>query len=405
VDLSRLKRWRWRLAAAAAALAVAGYVVAQLVLGPQTRVVEAVRREVVQAVVATGRIESPFRVDIGAQVVGTVTRVPVAQGESVAAGQTLVELDAGEAHALVRQAEAAVIQAQGRLRQLKELQLPVAAQSLRQAQANHANARAQFERNRKLFESGFIGQSVLDESQRNLDVAQTQVDTARKQVETARPQGSDYALALATLEQANAGLQAARARLAYTRIVAPVAGTLITRNVEHGDVVQPGKTLMVLAPAGETHIVVQIDERNIGRLRLGQPALASADAYPEKRFAAEVAYLNPGVDAQRGTVEVKLRVPAPPQYLRQDMTVSVDIEVARSPGALALPAEAVRDASGAAPWVLLVDNGRAVRRTVELGLRGSGWVEIRSGLEPGDRVVPAGAPIRPGSRLRPVPHA
>ena len=113
------------------------------------------RREVVQAVVATGRIESPFRVDIGAQVVGTVVRVPVAQGETVAAGQTLIELDAAEAHALVRQAEAAVIQAEGRLRQLRELQLPVASQSLRQAQANFANARAQFERNRKLFESGY----------------------------------------------------------------------------------------------------------------------------------------------------------------------------------------------------------------------------------------------------------
>ncbi|HSA70400.1 MAG TPA: efflux RND transporter periplasmic adaptor subunit [Burkholderiales bacterium] len=394
-----------KIAAGAVVLALAGYWVALLILGPKVEVVEAVRREVVQAVVATGRIESPFRVDIGAQVVGTVIRVPVAQGETVAAGQTLIELDAAEAHALVRQAEAAVIQAESRLRQLRELQLPVASQSLRQAQANYANARAQFERNRKLFDSGFIGQSVLDESQRNLDVAQTQVDTARKQVDTAGPQGSDYALAVAAREQANAGLQAARARLAYTRIVAPATGTLIARNVEHGDVVQPGKTLMVLAPTGETQIVVQIDERNIGKLRLGQPALASADAYPEKRFACEVAYINPGVDAQRGTVEVKLRVPEPPQYLRQDMTVSVDIEVARSPGALALRADAVRDATGAAPWVLRVEGARAVRRNVELGLRGTGWVEIRSGLSAGDRVVPAGAPIQPGTRLRPVPHA
>jgi HlyD family secretion protein len=367
--------------------------------------VHAVRREVVQAVVATGRVESPFRVDVGAQVVGTVTRVPVEQGSSVAAGQTLIELDAAEAHALVRQAEAAVVQAQGRLRQLKELQLPVAAQALRLAQANLANASAQHERNRKLFASGYVGQSVLDESSRTLEVAQTQVDTARKQVDSARPQGSDSALALAALEQANAGLQAARARLAYTRIVAPVAGTLIARHVEHGDVVQPGKTLMVLAPAGETQIVVQVDERNIGLLRLGQPALASADAYPEKRFAATVSYMNPGVDAQRGTVEVKLLVREPPPYLRQDMTVSVDIEVGRSPDAVALPADAVRDATGAAPWVLVVEDGRALRRAVELGLRGTGWVEIRSGLAPGEAVVPVLAPVRPGERVRAQPHA
>jgi len=383
---------------------LAGYAAAIFILGPKVEVLEAVRREVVQSVVTTGRIESPFRVEIGSQVVGTVARVPVAQGESVAAGQALIELESAEAQALARQAEAAVIQAEGRLRQLKELQLPVAAQALRQAQANFANARSQFERNRKLYESGFIGQSVLDDARRNLDVARTQVDSARKQVETARPQGSDYALAAAALEQAKAALQAAHARLAYTRIVAPAAGTLIARNVEPGDVVQPGKALMVLAPAGQTQIVAQIDERNIAKLRLGQAALASADAYPDQRFAAEVAYLNPGVDAQRGTVEVKLRVREPPDYLRQDMTVSVDIEVARSPAALALPAEAVRDASGA-PWVLRVEDGKATRRAVELGLRGTGWVEIRSGLAPGDQVIPAGAPIQPGQRLRPVPRA
>ena len=187
--------------------------------------------------------------------------------------------------------------------------------------------------------------------------------------------------------------------------MAPVAGTLIARHVEHGDVVQPGKTLMVLAPAGETQIVVQVDERNIGLLRLGQPALASADAYPEKRFAAIVSYMNPGVDAQRGTVEVKLLVREPPPYLRQDMTVSVDIEVGRSPDAVALPADAVRDATGAAPWVLVVEDGRALRRAVELGLRGTGWVEIRSGLAPGEAVVPVLAPVRPGERVRAQPHA
>jgi len=95
----------------------------------------------------------------------------------------------------------------------------------------------------------------------------------------------------------------------------------------------------------------------------------------------------------------------PPPYLRQDMTVSVDIEVGRSPDAVALPADAVRDATGAAPWVLVVEDGRALRRAVELGLRGTGWVEIRSGLAPGEAVVPVLAPVRPGERVRAQPHA
>jgi HlyD family secretion protein len=69
--------------------------------------------------------------------------------------------------------------------------------------------------------------------------------------------------------------------------------------------------------------------------------LASAGAFPNEAFAAEVVYVNPGIDLQRASVEVKLRVPEPPDYLRQDMTISVDIETARHPGALIVPAEAI----------------------------------------------------------------
>jgi HlyD family secretion protein len=391
----------WRVLAGLAALAVAGYFALGALLGPRVEVVEVVRRDVVQSVVASGRVMTPYRVDVGAQITGTVAEVPVAEGQTVKAGQTLVVLESAELRAGVKQAELAVAQAEARLRQLRELQLPVADQALRQAEANLTNARVQYERNRQLYESGYIGKSVLDDSLRNVEVAQSQVDSARKQVETARPAGSDTAVAVAALEQARASLQAAQARLAYATVRAPSDGTLIARNVERGDVVQPGKVLMVLSPAGETQLVLQIDERNLGRLRLGQQALASADAYPQERFAAELVYINPAIDPQRGTVEVKLRVPQPPAYLRQDMTVSVDIEVDRHANALALPAEAVRDATGAQPWVLQVKDGRAVRQPVKVGLRGEGAIEILGGLAAGDLVVAGGnSPVNPGRRVR-----
>ena len=135
----------------------------------------------------------------------------------------------------------------------------------------------------------------------------------------------------------------AEARLAYAVVRAPVAGTLIARSVEPGNVVQAGKALMVLSPDGETQLVVQIDEKNIRLLKRGQQALVSADANPEKSFTAEVAYINPGVDADRGSVEVKLRVPMAPAFLQQDMTVSVDIGVARRTQARLVPATAVRE--------------------------------------------------------------
>lgn len=216
---------------------------------------------------------------------------------------------------------------------------------------------------------GFVGQSQLDDAQRNLDVAESQLRAAQLQVETNRPMGSDYALAQTALDQAKVNLLVAQARLDHTVIRAPVDGTLIARNVEVGDTVQPGKQLMALAPAGETQIVVQIDEKNLAQLAVGQKALGSADAFPGRRFAAELFYINPGIDPQRGSVAVKLKVPNPPAYLRQDMTVSVDIEVARRADTVVIPADAVHDATGAQPWVPAVRGHRATRQAVKIGLR------------------------------------
>jgi len=387
-------------------MALAGWFGPALVLGPRTEVVSVVQRDFVQSVVAAGHVEAPHRVDIGSQVVATVKRVPVAEGQTVKAGQPLIELESAELNAAARQADVAVQQAQARLRQLREVQLPVAEQGLRQAQVNLDNARRQLARQQDLFTQGFIGQAALDEARKNVDLADSQVRSAVKQLETARPAGSDVAVAEAALAQARSGADAARARLGYATILAPSDGILISRDVEPGDVVQPGKALMVLSPAGETQLVVQIDEKNLGQLAVGQAAMASADAYADARFAAELVYINPGVDAQRGSVEVKLRVPSPPAYLRQDMTVSVDIEVARRPQALLLSTDAVHDALGTSPWVLRVDGGHARRQAVVLGRHGNGMSEVVGGLQVGDRVVPSSASrVHDGSRLRAVTTA
>jgi HlyD family secretion protein len=98
---------------------------------------------------------------------------------------------------------------------------------------------------------------------------------------------------------------------------------------------------------------------------------------------------------------VKLDVPEPPPYLRQDMTVSVDIEVARHPSALVLPSDTVRNSGSAEPWVMKVVDGRAVRQTVKLGIRGTTSIEVKSGLSDGDVVIPATANVVPGQRVRP----
>lgn len=381
----------------------AAYAARDAVLGKPVPAYEAVRSDLVQSVVASGRVITPQRVAVGAVTTGRVTRIPVSEGQSVKRGDILIELEDADERAAVEQARAAIAQAEAKLRQLRELGLPAAQQSLVQAEAQAIQARRQYERSRELKEKGFVSQAALDDAKRNLDVAESQLKAARLQVKSQGPAGSESALAQTALAQAQASLGIAQARQNDTVIRAPVDGVLIGRAVEPGNVVQPGKELMALAPAGETQIVVQIDEKNLSQLGLGQKALGSADAFPRDRFAAELVYINPGIDAQRGSVEIKLRVPDPPGYLRQDMTVSVDIEVARRAGAVVVPADAVHDAGAPRPWVLVINGGRAERREVKTGLRGDGRVEVAEGLAPGERVVPASnLAIKAGMRVRPV---
>jgi HlyD family secretion protein len=397
---SLLTRYRWHLLLALPVAVAAGWLALRWWLGPEVAVETAAQRDFVQSVVASGHVETPNRVDLGAQITGTVARVPVAEGQEVKAGDVLVELEATELRAAARQADVAVVQAQARLRQLREVQAPVAEQNLRQAQATLDNAGSQLRRNEDLFQKGFIGEAALEDARKAVALADAQVRSAQKQLETTRSTGSDYALAEAALAEARANAQAARARARYATIVAPADGTLIARNVEVGDVVQPGKVLMTLSPAGRTQLVVDIDEKNLRLLGLGQKALASADAYPKQRFAAELVYINPGVNAQTGAVEIKLDVPSPPPTLKQDMTVSVDIEVARRAQALIVPTSAVHDADGTAPWVLKVQGGRAMRTGLRLGLRSGGFAEVLDGLRAGDQIIAAGTAITDGARVR-----
>jgi len=369
-------------------------------LGPLVQTEAVQRRDVLQTLVASGRVETAHRVSIGAQITGTVARVPVAEGQTVKAGDVLVELVGTELQSAQRQAQQAVLQAQNRLRQMNELQAPVVQQTLRQAQASLDTAQAHSLRQAALFEQGFIGQAALDESRKALALADAQVLAAQKQVASTRAGGAEHTLAVGAVVEAQANAEMVNAKARYAVIQAPTSGQLIGRNVEVGDVVQAGKVLMTLSPEGAMQLVLQIDEKNLRLMALGQQALASADAYPQQPFKAQVGYINPGINAQTGAVEIKLDVLEPQQTLKQDMTVSVDVVVARQAQVLALQVGLVNEISGTSPWVWLLQAGHALRRPVRLGLRGGAWVEVLEGLREGDAVITLPTAVREGQRVR-----
>ncbi|WP_437643460.1 efflux RND transporter periplasmic adaptor subunit [Sorangium sp. So ce362] len=368
--------------------------------GPSVRTARVVARDIEQHIVASGRVWVPSRVQVSAQSAGLVVAVGAVEGQRVRAGDLLVQLDDAEARAAVAQAQAAVDQAAARVEQLRRVGAIVASEALRQAQAQLEGAEKTFARTRELANSGATPPAELDDAQRALEIARAQKAAAEVQQLSSAPLGADSRVALTALLLARAQLTGANVRLAQARITALDDGVVLSRSVEPGDVVQPARTLLVMAADAATQLVFNPDERNLPFISLDQAARASADAYPQIVFDAVVSYIAPSIDPQRGSVEVRLRVPQPPAFLKPDMTVSVDLTVARAAGALTLPSEAVRGAATPEPWVWAVEGGRAARRSIALGLKGEGSVEVASGLPAGAEViVPDGRALSDGQRV------
>jgi len=354
-----------------------------------------------QSIVASSRVIWPQRVSIAAEVIGRVSLIPVIEGQMVKHGQLLIKLEDKDERAANTQATMVVKQAEAKLRQQREVSLPTAQQGLAQAQEDFDELSRQLTRMQQLKVENYVSQAELDTAMRNFNIASSKLDSAKLQVETYQPNGSDEALAMSSFKQAQASLKMTQVKLDQDSIVAPADGVLINRGVEPGDIVQPGKELMVLAAKGDTQLEAQIDEKNLAKISIGQHALGSADAFPNQRFDATVVYINPGVDATRGSVKIKLLVNKPPAYLKQDMTVSVDIETAKRSDALVIPTGALRDASSDAPWVLVVRNHRTVHQPVTMGLRGDDTLEILSGVKAGESVILATSGlIKAGQRVR-----
>lgn len=370
--------------------------------GPVVPTVTTMRRDLEQHIVASGRVLPPSRVSVASMVPGLVMAVAVVEGQHVTSGDLLVQLNDSEARSQLAQAQAAVSQATAKVEQLRRVGAIVASQSLLQAQSNLARLRADLERAEKLAETGAVSRVELDNARREVEVAQAQKNGAEAQ--QLGTLGADSRVAMSALLQAQAQETAARVRLSQTKLTAVRSGTILSRDVEPGDTIQPARPLLVLASDGAVELVFQADERNLGSLALGQQAHASADAFPQQPFDAEVHYVAPSIDPERGTVELRLRVKQPQSFLKPDMTVSIDLTVAKRQAVLVVPSEAVRGVATEKPFVFAVEDHRVVPHDVTLGIRGEGAIEILQGLSEGaELIVPDGQRIVAGQRVRSAP--
>ncbi|WP_426137427.1 efflux RND transporter periplasmic adaptor subunit [Psychrobacter sp. TWR1-1-1] len=341
----------------------------------------------VQTVVATGRVVAVSNTDIGSEISGVVLERRVAEGEQVAAGDLLLVLSSDDVAAQVRQAEA-------ELAELISSTRPQAVVDLTNAEVALAQADRNVERRRELAAIS----AISDEEMEQAIQAQAQ---ARNNLENARLRANALSSGGVEEDLLRARIAALQAQLNKAQVRSKVSGIILTRNVEVGDLVQPGQSLFTIALDGNTEIRVPLDERNLSRLALQQPSVAIADAYPDKPFPVRISFIAPSIDPQRGTVEVRLSVDPVPDFLRQDMTVSVNIETDQRAKALVIPNDALANVKEDSAEVLLLRDGQVQRQRVRLGLRGLSASEVLSGLSAGDEIlVDATVSLADGKRVR-----
>ena len=304
-------------------------------------------------------------VSIGVRVPGRIERYFVEEGQPVRQGDPLVQLDDRDYRAAVARTEA----------------------GLAVARANVALAEAERGRSRALRRDGIV-------SQQELDVQENKANVAR-----------------ATVAQLEAELAQARVSLEYTVLRAPTDGVVLAKLKEVGEIAVPGGfagsgDLVRIANLRDMRAEVDVNEADLPRVRLGQPAQVTPDAYPDARYDAEVVKLYPQLDRQKGTLKVEVRVLGADTRLLPDMSARITFLADASPPgqtthpAVLVPAAALRRDARGGNYAWVVREGRAYQATVETGGAVGDRVRITSGLRGGEVVVLGAPPARDGQRVR-----
>lgn len=347
----------------------------------------------------SARVATTSRVDVGSVATGRVVQVLVVEGAEVKRGELLLRMETTELDATLLQSKAAELQASARLAGIRTTGLLVAQAGVSQADSVRNKAASDLARIAGLAEKGFVSSTQLDQARSALEVAIAQNQSALAQRRAT--QSTDVAQAQSQLAVARAATAAASARLGQSSLMAPADAKVLTRLVEPGQIVQPGKALFSLALVGPVRMIAQVDEKFLEELRVGQSANILADAFPKSRVQGRVQSIAPIVDAQRGAVEVKLQlVAATPAFFKEDMTLSVEVETGRIERALVVPVGSLRSGSSKGQThVLLEEGGKVVSRDVVVGMRTLKSAEITSGLAGGETIL-TGPPVKVGSRIR-----
>jgi HlyD family secretion protein len=371
----------------------------------EVKVTRPQKRAVVEMVIASGRLRAIRQSELGTEVAGMVELVYVDNGDQVRAGQMLIALRQADAQWQAEQSKMALETAKSEFVRTRRGPLPEEVQRARSEIERLRSARElaerDFERAVQLKDKGVLALAEWQRARSALDQARAAEQSAEHTLALLlrQPLIEDLRVAEARVREAEAAVRLTEERLRQRMIRAPSDGLIIKRQVEPGQSVVPGNALLVLSHMDHTEIYVETDENNLRKLRPGQQALVVAPSYQDRPFRATLVQIGPDVDHKRGIVGLKLRPESLPDYARPDMTMDVNIEVARFPEALSLPATSVLEIDGAS-CVLEVQEGRTINRQVTILGRSADWVAI-AGISAESHVVVRASETKPGQSVRP----
>ena len=246
-----------------------------------------------RTVEVTGTIEA-LQVDVSARITARIVERTVKEGEPVERGQRLVRLADEEPAADVRRAEAALGAAQAQLADLeagaRREEIEQARAALRSATVAREWAERELGRVRQLFAKELLAFQEVDRASNAFDAAQANEASAREKVALleAGPRPDAVAAARSQVAEARAALALARARLVETRLDSPLTGIVLRKSLEVGETATPGVPILTLMDPDDMWLRAYVSETDLGRVRLGQAATLTVDAYPARTFAGVV---------------------------------------------------------------------------------------------------------------------
>jgi HlyD family secretion protein len=395
---TKRRRLRWAIVSSVVVLIVAVGVGAMFTMRPkasvdESKVVEIKREDLAKSVVATGKIEPLAKVEVKSKASGIVKKIYAEYGDTVRAGQVLAELDKEALEARVREVRATLTASQA-----------AAEAAEAQLERNKVDAegpdlpflQSSLDRARRLHETGVVAKNQLEDAERAFEMALNKRSSAQRAVTVAN---ADFARARAQVAEAQAALDRTEDDLRNSTIVSPMNGIVLSRDVEVGDAVSSilvlgsqATLIMTLGDTSDVYVLGKVDEADIGKVFMGQPARITVESIPDKKFEGNVTKISPlGVEKDNVTTfEVRVSISNAAGELKANMSANAEIILEQRPGVVVVPESAViydkeRNASVEMPDEL-AENGRR-KVPVKLGISNGVKTEVLEGLDEGQKII------------------